>query len=119
VNGALLVLYAVSVRDVPGAGPVRAPVGAPGVEEGVAGDDPLPRLGSVPLSSREREVATCMLQGLSNRAIAERLGISPSSVQTYARRIYAKAEVSGRDELLERLRPPAGQRDRPERVASG
>ncbi|WP_025323762.1 helix-turn-helix domain-containing protein [Deferrisoma camini] len=107
VNGALLVLYAVSGGDVPGAAPGRDPTGPSAAEGTPTGELVLPRLGAVPLSSREREVAVCMLQGLSNRAIAERLGISPSSVQTYARRIYAKVGVSGREELLERLRPPA------------
>ncbi len=115
VNGALLVLYAVSVGEVPGA----ARAGGSAAEEAPTGALPLPRLGAVPLSSREQEVAACMLQGLSNRAIADRLGISPSSVQTYARRIYAKVEVSGRDELLERLRPAAREARSPGGAAPG
>ncbi len=92
LNGALLVLYALSAPDLSPRPrtPAPPPRQVPGITE-------------IPLSSREADVLDCLARGMTNRAIAERLGISPSSVQTYARRIYAKAEVSGRDELLERL----------------
>ena len=100
LNGALLVLYVLSGPDL-APSPVqrlRSERGAPRTEREVL------RVTEVPLSSREADVLECLARGMSNRAIAERLGISPSSVQTYAQRIYAKAEVGGRTELLERLR---------------
>ncbi len=59
----------------------------------------LPRT-DVPLSPREQEVLTLILSGHSTRTTASRMGLSPSSVQTYTRRIYAKAGVEGRDGLL-------------------
>ncbi len=107
LNGALLALYALSGPDSSPRPrtPSPAPRQAPGISE-------------IPLSSREADVLECLARGMTNREIAEHLGISASSVQTYARRIYAKAEVSGRDELLERLRPAARQRNRPEPAGS-
>lgn len=50
----------------------------------------------VALSNRELEVLHWMGQGKSNSVIADILGISPSSVDVYARRIFAKLKVSDR-----------------------
>jgi DNA-binding CsgD family transcriptional regulator len=40
------------------------------------------------------------VQGLSNQKIGETLFISPNTVKTHIRNIYAKLEVSSRYELL-------------------
>jgi DNA-binding CsgD family transcriptional regulator len=49
-----------------------------------------------PLSDREREVATLLAEGLSNRAIAGRLYLSPRTVESHVARIFAKLGVSKR-----------------------
>jgi DNA-binding CsgD family transcriptional regulator len=52
------------------------------------------------VSSREQEVLLLLVQGLSNQKIGETLFISPNTVKTHIRNIYAKLEVSSRYELL-------------------
>ncbi len=48
------------------------------------------------LSAREREIVTMLSQGLSNRQIAERLGISTHTVKTYIDRVFEKYGVRTR-----------------------
>ncbi|MDJ0977662.1 MAG: LuxR C-terminal-related transcriptional regulator [Erythrobacter sp.] len=48
------------------------------------------------LSERERQVLQWVVRGKSFAAIAQILGIAPDTVKTYARRIYAKLDVSDR-----------------------
>lgn len=50
----------------------------------------------LPLSSREREVLHLLASGLSNRGIAERLGLSIHTVERHTVNIYAKLGVHGR-----------------------
>ncbi|MFI6498066.1 LuxR C-terminal-related transcriptional regulator [Nonomuraea typhae] len=50
------------------------------------------------LTPREREVAL-MAATLSSREIAERLGLSPRTVDNYLQRAYGKLGISGRKEL--------------------
>jgi DNA-binding CsgD family transcriptional regulator len=45
------------------------------------------------LTPREREVLSCMIEGLTRAAIAERLCLSPHTVRTHARNILAKLGV--------------------------
>lgn len=61
-----------------------------GLSEG-AGDGP-----GVRLTPRETEVLTLLAQGLTYRAIGDRLGIAWPTVQTLAHRIYEKLGVSGK-----------------------
>lgn len=51
------------------------------------------------LSPREAEVFGMIGDGLTSRAIAERLGISEHTVQTHRKRIAAKLETTGDDVL--------------------
>ena len=51
------------------------------------------------LSPRESEVFGLIGDGLTSRAIAERLGISEHTVQTHRKRIAAKLETTGDDVL--------------------
>lgn len=48
------------------------------------------------LSDREVEVLSLVARGLSNRAIAERLHISPRTVQTHVMHIFDKTGIHGR-----------------------
>ena len=46
------------------------------------------------LSQREREVLELMAEGRSNQAIAERLFLSPKTVETYVRNIFRKLNIA-------------------------
>ena len=58
----------------------------------------LPKAGF--LAKREDEVAGLVAEGLSNREIAERLGLTEHTVSNYLFRIYEKLGISGRVELV-------------------
>jgi len=71
----------------------------------------------VALSTREREVAALVVEGLTDREIAERLYLSRHTVSQYVKRIYRKLGVDSRVTLTRLLlghREPA-----PARVAAG
>ena len=51
------------------------------------------------LSGREREVAGLAAQGLSDRAIAERLVLSVRTVETHIAHVFAKAGIHHREDL--------------------
>jgi two-component system nitrate/nitrite response regulator NarL len=52
------------------------------------------------LSNRELEVVRCLAEGLSNREIAEHLGLSQHTIKNYLFRVFDKLGVSSRVELL-------------------
>ena len=52
------------------------------------------------ISDREREIFECILQGLSNKEIQERLFISPHTVKNHNYNLYKKLGVGNRGELL-------------------
>jgi two-component system nitrate/nitrite response regulator NarL len=52
------------------------------------------------LSKRELEVVRCLAEGLTNREIAERLGLSQHTIKNYLFRVFDKLGVSSRLELL-------------------
>lgn len=55
------------------------------------------------LTSREQNVLQCVHDGLINRQIAEKLGISHETVRWHLRRIYAKSGLRPRREGVSRL----------------
>jgi DNA-binding NarL/FixJ family response regulator len=48
------------------------------------------------LTAREQQVLALMCQGLSNKAIARRLGIAPSTVKVHVSKIFRTLNVSTR-----------------------
>lgn len=54
------------------------------------------------LTEREREILKMVMQGKSNKAIAERVGISDGTVKSHLRNIYRKLQVQTRAEAAAR-----------------
>jgi DNA-binding CsgD family transcriptional regulator len=59
----------------------------------------------LPLTDRELEIVMLIADGLSNRAVAERLTLSKRTVESHIYRAMAKTGTSTRDELAALLRP--------------
>ena len=60
--------------------------------------------GSINLTKQEERVAELILQDKTNKEIASELFISLSTVKTHIRNIYAKLEVSNRQDFIEKLK---------------
>ena len=56
------------------------------------------------LTSRENEIARCVAEGMSNRYIAETLGISETTVKTHLTRIFRKLDLKDRVGLVLHLK---------------
>ena len=56
------------------------------------------------LSDRELEVLHHLAQGLSNRAIADKLFVTLAAIKWHARNIYGKLDVSNRTQAVARAR---------------
>jgi DNA-binding CsgD family transcriptional regulator len=65
--------------------------------------EPFLRLDERHLSRRELEVATLVLNGLSNREIAEKLVVAHHTVEGHLKRIFAKTQVRTRAGLVARM----------------
>ena len=59
---------------------------------------------SGPLSDRELEILRALAHSMSNKRIAQVLGISPETVKWHLRNVYAKLKVVGRDDAVARAR---------------
>src|SRR5262245_17413561 len=64
------------------------------------------------LTARERQVALLVVDGSSDRQVAERLNLSPHTVSQYVKRIYRKLDVSSRVALTRLLVDPRAARPR-------
>lgn len=51
------------------------------------------------MTSREREIAGLVAEGLTNQAIATKLHLSPRTVESHVARVYRKIGVSSRAAL--------------------
>jgi DNA-binding CsgD family transcriptional regulator len=58
----------------------------------------------LPISGREREIAMLVAAGLSNHQVADRLFVSLRTVEGHLYRIFAKLDISSRDQLRHLLR---------------
>ena len=58
----------------------------------------------LPLTDREAEIVMLIGEGLSNRAVAERLTLSVRTVESHIYRAMMKTGVSSRDELAALMR---------------
>ena len=52
------------------------------------------------LTPREREVVALLAEGLTNAALAERLYISPRTVENHVRNILDKLHLARREDLI-------------------
>jgi len=60
------------------------------------------------LTARERETVQYLLQGLTSKEIALRMGISPNTVKAFLRLVMVKMDVSTRSGIIGRLVGPKG-----------
>jgi DNA-binding NarL/FixJ family response regulator len=58
----------------------------------------------LPLSDREREIATLVASGWSNRQIAEHLVVSVRTVEGHLYRIYKQLGINEREQLVRLMR---------------
>ena len=63
---------------------------------------------AMPLSKRETEILELLTQGLANKEIADRLGLSIETVRVHLRRIYEKLHVHSRTEAAMKFRDAGG-----------
>lgn len=63
----------------------------------------IPSSGVEELSDRERQIADLLLDGHSNKTIAEKLAVQASTISSHVRNIYRKLGVSSRVDLAKRL----------------
>lgn len=59
---------------------------------------------SLGISAREREVLGLLAEGLSNKEIAGRLGVSPNTVKTHVARLLEKLDARRRTEAISKAR---------------
>ena len=75
---------------------VRVRLRALGVRPGPRGSRRRPAHGWESLTATERAVSRLVAEGLTNGAVAKRLYISPHTVNTHLRHVFAKLDVSNR-----------------------
>lgn len=52
-------------------------------------------------SSREKQITALLLEGLTNNTIAQRLGLTPKTVQNYRNTVYGKLRIHNTDGLFQ------------------
>ena len=66
---------------------------------------------SLGISKREQEVAECLVEGMTNQEIADRLFISLATVKDHNHKLFRKCGVRNRLELVSLLKKPASDRE--------
>jgi DNA-binding CsgD family transcriptional regulator len=61
-------------------------------------EDPLP------ITDREREIANLVGAGMTNREIADRLGVSVRTIDGHLYRVFTKLRIEDRDQLARLIR---------------
>jgi len=77
--------------------------------DSISGLEGVSFIDTVRLSKREREALAHLAQGLSNREIADRLGISVNTVNKHVQQIFTKLSVRNRVQAARK----ALEQDRP------
>lgn len=72
-----------------------------------------PELGSLGITSREVDVLRFVAEGLSNAEIADRLYLSPRTIETHVASLMRKAQVGSRSELVAFAARSPAQRTHP------
>jgi DNA-binding CsgD family transcriptional regulator len=88
-----------AVRFATGPGRGEPPVGAAGNVVPEQAASPLSSGARGPLTAREREIAALIARGLSNRAIADELVISPATAARHVANIFTKLGFSSRAQV--------------------
>ena len=91
-----------------GGAPMSAEIARRVVEAFHQPSTPVTGLDDVKLSRRETEILEKIAQGLANKEIAERLGLSVETVRVHLKRIYEKLHVRSRTEAALKYRDTAG-----------
>lgn len=63
---------------------------------------PMPKKEDGPLTSRQQEIVECIVNGLSYKMAADKLGISLDTVRTHIKHIYQVLEINSKGELIRR-----------------
>ncbi len=61
---------------------------------------PIPKKVDGPLTSRQQEIVECIVNGLSYKMAADKLGISLDTVRTHIKHIYQVLEINSKGELI-------------------
>jgi len=94
------IIYIKLLEDEVGAAKIAGAAKADPSSVSTAAQDELPD----PLTEREQEILMAITEGLSNREIADRLGIAETTVKTHASRIISKLGVKRRGQAVVRAR---------------
>jgi DNA-binding NarL/FixJ family response regulator len=91
-----------AIRAVAAGEAIFGPGVARRVLDRVAGPAPTPPFPD--LTARERQVLELLVAGLTGTAIGTRLGLAPKTVANHLSSVFAKLQVSGRQEAVDRAR---------------
>lgn len=89
-----------AIRGVHRGRTVLDPALATAVVQGALGKKASPGQPANPLSPREREVLDLVAQGYTNQQVADRLGLSVKTVETYRARLVEKLGLRSRADLV-------------------
>ncbi|MER5819193.1 helix-turn-helix transcriptional regulator, partial [Streptomyces californicus] len=80
--------------------PAHRPMAAEGGEDPRRGARPAPPAGPPDLNGQENRIVQLVAEGLTNKQMARRLGISPHTVNYHLKKLFQKTGVNSRIALL-------------------